>query len=141
MGGRGASSTRSLGEKSTPDGKFTVGNIYRIVSENSGVDFDYVVTDVSKTGIVGKITEFRQGFIGQSKGSIVNPQTNSIHYNNAKLLKESEANAKARGNRERKEIQDIRKKLDKAEIKYPGGSGLQNLRDRYNMAKKIGKIK
>lgn len=54
MGGRGASSG-NLGGKSTPDGKFTIGNTYRIQNESSGVDFDYVVTDVTSKGIVGKI--------------------------------------------------------------------------------------
>ena len=57
------------------------------------------------------------------------------------IEKESEKNATARGNRERKEINNIRKALDKAGIKYPTGSGLENLRYRYNSAKKLGKIK
>ena len=140
MGGRGASSG-NLGGKFTPDGKFTIGNTYRIQNESLGVDFDYVVTDVTSKGIIGKITDFRQGFIGQRQGSIVTPQVGSIHYNNAKLLKESDKNATARGNRERKEINKMRNALDKAGIKYPAGSGLENLRIRYNSARKLGKIK
>lgn len=35
----------------------------------------------------------------------------------------------------------MRNALDKAGIKYPTGSGLENLRYRYNSAKKLGKIK
>lgn len=140
MGGRGASSG-STGGKSTPDGKFTVGNTYRIENFNLGFDYDYVVTDVTKEKVVGKITELRQGGIGQSVGSTVQPQKGSLGYNQAKLIKESEKNAQARGNRERKEIQQIRNKLDKAGIKYPAGSSLENLRYRYNAMKKIGKIK
>lgn len=140
MGGRGASSG-NIGGKSTSDGKFTVGNTYRIQNYNMGFDYDYIVTDVTKNKVIGKITEIRQGGIGQSVGSTVQPQVGSIGYNQAKLLKESEKNATARGNRERKEINNIRKALDKAGIKYPTGSGLENLRYRYNSAKKLGKIK
>lgn len=140
MGGRGASSG-SAGGKTTSDGKFTVGNTYRIQNYNMGFDYDYIVTDVTKNKVIGKITEIRQGGIGQSIGSTVQPQVGSIGYNQAKLLKESEKNATARGNRERKEINNIRKALDKAGVKYPAGSGLENLRQRYNSAKKIGKIK
>lgn len=140
MGGRGAIGG-SLGGKSTPDGKFTVGNTYRIQNDNAGVDYDYIVTDVNDKEIVGRITDFRQGFIGQRNGSIINHQVNSTAYNQAKLVKESETNATARGNRERREIHRIRRELDKAGIKYPSAAGLNNLRDRYNMAKKIGKIK
>ncbi|HJJ05177.1 MAG TPA: hypothetical protein OIM45_04870 [Clostridiaceae bacterium] len=140
MGGRGASSG-SVGGKSTPDGKFTVGNTYRIQNDNAGVDYDYVVTDVNNKMVVGKITNFRQGFFNQYEGAPINFQTNSIAYNQATLLKESEKNATARGNRMRKEIQSIRNKLDKAGIKYPAGSSLENLRYRYNALKKIGKIK
>lgn len=91
--------------------------------------------------VVGKITNFRQGFFNQYEGAPINFQTNSIAYNQATLLKESEKNATARGNRMRKEIQSIRNKLDKAGIKYPAGSSLENLRYRYNALKKIGKIK
>lgn len=35
----------------------------------------------------------------------------------------------------------MRNALDKAGIKYPAGSRLENLRYRYNSAKKLGKIK
>ena len=65
----------------------------------------------------------------------------SIAYNKAKLIKESDKNATARGNRERKEMSKMRNAVDKAGIKYPAGSGLENLRIRYNSAKKLGKIK
>lgn len=140
MGGRGASSGNT-GGRSTPDGKFTVGNIYRLQNYNMGFDYDYIVTDVTNKQVYGKIIEIRQGGLGQRVGSFVQPQVGSMGYNQAKLLKESEVNAKARGNRERKEIQSIRKKLDKAGIKYPAGSSLENLKYRYNAMKKIGKVK
>lgn len=141
MGGRGASSG-NIGGKSTSDGKFTVGNTYTLYSENSGIDHDFVVTSVTKTSIKGMLTD-RIGVFGRDyrRGKEIEYSKGSINYNEAKLLKESERNATARGNRERKEMNNIRKALDKAGIKYPTGSGLENLRYRYNSAKKLGKIK
>lgn len=141
MGGRGASSG-NIGGKSTSDGKFTVGNTYTLYSENSGIDHDFVVTSVTKTSIKGTLTD-RIGVFGRDyrRGKEIEYSKGSISYNNAKLLKESEKNATARGNRERKEMNNMRKALDKAGIKYPVGSGLENLRYRYNSEKKLGKIK
>ena len=141
MGGRGASSG-NIGGKSTSDGKFTVGNTYTLYNENLGVDHDFVVTSVTKTSIKGMLTD-RIGDFGRDyrRGKEIEYSKGSISYNNAKLLKESEKNATARGNRERKEMNNMRKALDKAGIKYPAGSGLENLRYRYNSTKKLGKIK
>lgn len=141
MGGRGASSG-NLGGKSTTDGKFTVGNTYTLYDENSGIDHDFVVTSITKTTIKGKLTD-RIGDFGRDyrRGKEIEYSKGSIAYNKAKLIKESDKNATARGNRERKEIQSIRNKLDKAGIKYPAGSSLENLKYRYNAMKKIGKVK
>lgn len=141
MGGRGASSGNT-GGKSTSDGKFTVGNTYTLYDENSGIDHDFVVTSITKTTIKGKLTD-RIGDFGRDyrRGKEIEYSKGSIAYNKAKLIKESDKNATARGNRERKEIQSIRNKLDKAGIKYPAGSSLENLKYRYNAMKKIGKVK
>ena len=141
MGGRGASSG-NLGGKSTTDGKFTVGNTYTLYDENSGIDHDFVVTSITKTAIKGKLTD-RIGDFGRDyrRGKEIEYSKGSIAYNKAKLIKESDKNATARGNRERKEMNKMRNTLDKAGIKYPIGSGLENLRYRYNSARKLGKIK
>lgn len=141
MGGRGASSG-NIGGKITLDGKFVVGNTYRLYSENAGYDHDFVVTNINKETIKGILTE-RVGVFGRDylRGKEIEYSKNSIAYNEAKLLKESETNAKARGNRERKEIQNIRKKLDKAGVKHIVGESLEKIKYRYNQAKKIGKIK
>lgn len=141
MGGRGASSG-STGGKSTPDGKFTVGNTYKIYNENAGIDHDFVVTSVTANSIKGTLTD-RVGDFGRdyTRGKEIEYQKGSVVYNQAELIKESSKNATARGNKERKEIQSIRNKLDKAGIKYPAGSSLENLRYRYNALKKVGRIK
>lgn len=141
MGGRGVSSG-NLGGKSTTDGKFTVGNTYTLYDENSGIDHDFVVTSITKTAIKGELTD-RIGDFGRDyrRGKEIEYSKGSIAYNKAKLIKESDKNATARGNKERKEMSKMRNALDKAGIKYPAGSGLENLRIRYNSARKLGKIK
>ena len=113
-----------------------------LYDENLGVDHDFIVTNITKTAIKGKLTD-RIGDFGRDyrRGKEIEYSKGSIAYNEAKLIKESDKNATARGNKERKEMSKMRNALDKAGIKYPAGSGLENLRIRYNSARKLGKIK
>lgn len=143
MGGRGASSSNNNSSgKTTADGKFKVGNTYNLYNENSGYDHDFVVTSVTETSIKGRLTD-RIGDFGRdyTRGKEVEYSKGSIAYEQSKLIKENTSNSKARGNKERKEIQSIRNKLDKAGVKYPAGSSLENLKYRYNALKKAGRIK
>lgn len=140
MGGRGASSSVNI--KTTADGKFKVGNTYNLYNENSGYDHDFIVTSVTATSVKGILTD-RIGDFGRdyTRGKEVEYSKGSIAYNQSKLIKESKSNAQARGNKERKEIQTIRNKLDKAGVKYPAGSSLENLKYRYDALRKAERIK
>lgn len=140
MGGRGASSSVNI--KTTADGKLKVGNTYNLYNENSGYDHDFTVTSVTATSVKGILTD-RIGDFGRdyTRGKEVEYSKGSIAYNQSKLIKESKSNAQARGNKERKEIQTIRNKLDKAGVKYPAGSSLENLKYRYDALRKAERIK